>query len=233
MNCAIIPARSGSKRLPNKNIKPLLGMPLMAHTILTALASEAFDEVFVSTDSEQYAEIAKAYGASVPFLRNAKYATDEASSWDVVREAVEYYEAVGKIFSTATLLQPTSPLRSTKDLKAAFGIFANKEARAVVSVCEADYSPLWCNTLPSNGSLNGFVSTDIRTMSGQELPKYYRVNGAIYIIDLAKMGLESIDVFQDDCYAYVMPRHNSIDIDDHIDFLMAKSLMEYSNESQQ
>jgi len=224
MHCVIIPARSGSKGLKDKNVKLLAGKPLMAHTIQSAIASGIFDEIFVSTDSERYAAIAKEQKASVPFLRDKKYATDNASTWAVVKEAVSQYKSAGKIFSFVTLLQPTSPLRTVSDIMAAYEIFIEKKAKAVVSVCKADHSPLWCNVLPSNNSLNGFILPEA-AVPRQELSTYYRLNGAIYIIDLKKIDLDDVNLFQKGCYAYIMSKRNSVDIDDDIDFMLAESIM--------
>ena len=110
-NIAIIPARSGSKGVIDKNIRDLHGKPLMAYTIEAALGSGVFDEVMVSTDSEKYAQIAREWGAAVPFLRSERTSTDSASSWDMVDEVLGEYEKRGRIFDTFCLLQPTSPLR--------------------------------------------------------------------------------------------------------------------------
>ena len=106
---AIIPARSGSKGLPDKNIKPLNGKPLLAYSIEAALASGLFDTVHVSTDSERYAGIARRYGADEPFLRSAETSSDTASSEDAIREVLRRYEEMGQRFDAFMLLQPTSP----------------------------------------------------------------------------------------------------------------------------
>ena len=107
---AIIPARSGSKGLPDKNIRPLNGIPLIAYTIKAALDSGMFDTVMVSTDSEKYAEIARKYGAEVPFLRSAATSGDKSSSWDAVKEVLAQYESqLGKTYDVVALLQVTSP----------------------------------------------------------------------------------------------------------------------------
>ena len=110
MNIAIIPARSGSKGLKDKNIKNLLGKPVMAYSIEAALKSGQFSTVMVSTDSEQYAKIALEYGAEVPFFRSKTTSSDTASSWDAVLEVLSEYEKLGQRFSTFCLLQPTSPM---------------------------------------------------------------------------------------------------------------------------
>lgn len=116
-NIAIIPARSGSKGLPDKNILDLNGHPLMYYTIKAALKSGCFDTVMVSTDSEKYADIAKSCGAEVPFLRSEELSSDTAGSWDVVREVLTQYKVMGNSFDYVALMQPTSPLRNAEDKK--------------------------------------------------------------------------------------------------------------------
>ena len=181
-NLAIIPARSGSKGLKDKNIKLLNGKPLMAYTIEAAIQSKMFDEVMVSTDSEEYADIAKKYGAKVPFMRSSELSNDTASSWDVVRDVLNKYKEAGKEFDTVALLQPTSPLRTAEDIIDGYKIFNEKNANAIVAVCEVEHSPLWCNTLPDDLSMEKFIRPEILGLPRQSIPKYYRINGAIYIV---------------------------------------------------
>jgi len=223
-NLAIIPARSGSKGLIDKNIKMLYEKPLMAYSIESAIESSQFDEVMVSTDSEIYAEIAIKYGAVVPFLRSAEKSSDNSSSWDVVKEVLECYGVRGTTFNTVALLQPTSPLRTAQDINNAFAIMQEKQANAVVSVCEVDHSPLWCNVLPENGSMDRFLPKDLVTKGRQKLDTYYRINGAIYLVDVPYL-LSSQTIYDQRCFAYKMDKSRSIDIDDLIDFHIAESLM--------
>jgi len=122
-NIAIITARSGSKGLKDKNIRLLDGKPLLAYSIEAAQKSSIFDEIFVSTDSVIYADIAKKWGASVPFLRKAELSGDATSSWDVVKDAMECYTNIDKEFDMMTLLQPTSPLRTAHDITNTYNIF--------------------------------------------------------------------------------------------------------------
>jgi CMP-N,N'-diacetyllegionaminic acid synthase len=221
---AIIPARSGSKGIKNKNVRPLAGKPLIAYTILTAKESGIFDEIFVSTDSPHYADIAKEYGASVPFLRKHCLATDTASSWDVIKGTLAQYENMGYKFNIVVLLQPTSPLRIVPDITESFEMYQSKNANAVVSVCEVDHSPLWCNTLPKDLSLTKFIKKSIKNKSRQLLKKYYRINGALYIVNVSYL-LQSTDIYRDNCFAYIMPKLRSIDIDDEYDFSLAEILL--------
>ncbi len=222
-NIAIIPARSGSKGVKDKNIRCLCGKPLMAYTIEAALKSGEFDEVMVSTDSEKYADIAKRYGANVPFLRSNATATDKASSWDTVREVLSGYNKSGKNFDTFCLLQPTSPLRNSQDIKNAFSIYREKASFAVVSVCEAEHSPLWCGHLPESREFIDFLSVESMKQR-QEGKKFYRLNGAIYIVNCHKFEKETF-LYHHGSFAYIMPQDRSVDIDTEIDFRLAEILM--------
>lgn len=221
---AVIPARSGSKGLKDKNIKLLNGKPLIWYSIQAAIMSKCFDEIMVSTDSEKYAEIARECGASVPFLRSERMSTDKASSWGTVQEVLDNYKSMGKTFDTVMLLQPTSPLRSSEDIKNAFSIYKEKDADSVVGVCEMDHSPLWSNVLPESGCLDGFIRPEVKESSGRQgLPTYYRINGAIYLTKITdKLGA---DLYSNSGYAYIMPQDKSIDIDTELDFRMAEFLL--------
>ncbi|RJR26629.1 acylneuraminate cytidylyltransferase family protein [candidate division WWE3 bacterium] len=225
---AIIPARRGSKGLPDKNIRILNGKPLIAYSIVAAREAGIFDEIFLSTDSQKYADIAVQYGANVPFLRSDKLAADTASTWDCVKEALDQYHTIGKKYDIFVLLQPTSPLRTPQDIVAAVETMMINNADAVVSVCEADHSPLWCNTLPDNKSLNGFLSQEILTKTRQELPTYYRINGAIYAVKTEYFA-RSQSIYDCSSFAYIMPKENSIDIDTLLDFSIAEYLLMQKN----
>lgn len=221
---AIIPARSGSKGLKDKNIKLLKDKPMLAYTIEAALASGKYDCVHVSTDSESYAEIARTYGADQPFLRKEELSTDTAGSWDVVRWTLEQYQRLGQDFDMVTLLQPTSPLRDAADIEKAFSLFQEKAAEAVVAVCEMDHSPLWSNVLPEDGCMDGFLNQAVN-MGRQKLPTYYRINGAIYMLRTDLLWQENLNLYGPKTYAYVMPKERSVDIDDELDFIMAETIM--------
>lgn len=225
-NLAIIPARSKSKGLPNKNIKQLNGKPLIAYSIEAALESKIFDEVMVSTDSEEYASIAKKYGASVPFLRSEKNSSDSSSSWDAVKEVLCNYEKNGKVFDNICLLQPTSPLRTYSDIIDAYLMLCNKNANCIISVCEMDHSPLWCNTIPDDMSLSNFINETVVASPRQSLPTFYRLNGAIYFVKKDYLlAVEERELMKKGCFAFVMEKNKSIDIDDELDFLIAEAIM--------
>ncbi len=220
-NIAIIPARSGSKGLIDKNIKLLYGKPLIAYSIEAALESKMFVDVIVSTDSKKYAEIAREFGASVPFIRSAELSSDTASSKDVIFDVLNRYIDIGIKFDTFALLQPTSPLRTSNDIIKAYDLFSEKKANAVIGVTEVDHSPLWCGTLPDDHSLIGFIKPEIKDKSRQALEPYYRINGAIYISSV-EYYCEYGDFYKEKCYAYIMDRNVSVDIDCEIDFKMVE-----------
>ncbi len=222
---AIIPARSGSKGLKDKNIKPLLGKPLLAYTIEAAINSGVFSTVHVSTDSEEYSAIAEQFGADQPFLRDAYTSGDTSSSWDVVREVLQKYKDIGMVFDYLSLLQPTSPLRSAEDIKKAFALFDEKGARSLVSVTETDHPIQWCFSLDSTFSMNEFCRSPYKDCRRQELDKHYRENGAIYIAHAGDAIQQAFDFYQDKCFAYIMSRNRSIDIDVMLDFQIAELLM--------
>lgn len=226
-NLAIIPARSGSKGLKDKNIRLLNGKPLLTYSIEAAKYSGIFEEIYVSTDSKLYADIAIEYGANVPFLRSEMTATDTASSWDVVREALSQYEDKGRIFDTVTLLQPTTPLRTANNIKEAYELLQKNNINSVVSVCEVEHSPLWCNTLPKDGTMENFIRKDISMLPRQKLDTYYRINGAVYMVKVPYFKICK-SIYDKNCIAYIMDKEKSIDIDDEFDFKLVKAIIQIS-----
>lgn len=229
MNClAIIPARSGSKGLKDKNIKLFCGKPLMAWTIEAAIQSECFSTVIVSTDSKVYADIAKEYGAEVPFLRSNDNSSDKASTWDTAREVIKEYQNIGKKFDYICVLQPTSPLRNAEDIKQAFALLEDKNANSVVSVCELEHSISICNTLNEDLSLNGFYDSN-KSGRRQDSKIYYRLNGAIYIQKTVDL-INKENLYGENSFAYIMNKKSSLDIDDNIDFIEAEAVASASQQ---
>lgn len=224
---AIIPARGGSKRLPRKNVLDLGGKPLIAWTIEAALGCAYLDELMVTTDDVEVAEVAKGYGAAVPFLRPAILASDTATSFDAIKHAIEFYrDELGKRFDYVVLLQPTSPMRSSKDISDAIGMLAHKGADAVISVCEADHSPLWMNTLPPDRSMAGFIRDEVKNKRSQDMETFYRLNGAIYICSVDKLLKQQTFLIDGSIFAYPMSAENSVDIDTKMDFLIATCILQ-------
>lgn len=224
-NIAIIPARSGSKGIKDKNIKLLNGKPLIWYSIDAATQAQCFDEIFVSTDSLEYAKIAVQCGAKVPFLRSEELSSDTASSWDAVTECLDKYAKMGKTFETFMLLQPTSPLRKAKDIVEAYEIMKKKGANSVISLTETEHSPLWCNTLPEDGNMDNFVIKEYDNLPRQALPKYYRMNGAIYLAKIPYF-MTYKDIYREKVFSYIMDKASSVDIDEELDFDFAQLIME-------
>jgi CMP-N-acetylneuraminic acid synthetase len=221
---AIIPARGGSKRLPKKNILNLVNKPLIVWTIEAALDSKYIDKVIVSTDDKDIADISEQYGATIPFIRPSKLATDETPSIDVILHAADFFKK--NDYDYVVLLQPTSPLRTSKHIDESIELLDAKNADAIISVCKMDHSPLWSNTLEKDGNMKGFLQDDILNKRSQDLDIYYRLNGAIYICNINKIKEERSFFLKDNIFAYKMNRKSSIDIDEEIDFKLAKVLLD-------
>ena len=221
---AIIPARSGSKGLKDKNIKELNGKPLIAYSIEAAIESKMFDKIFVSTDSPKYADIAIQYGADASFLRSEENSSDTAGSWDVIREVISRFKEIGEVYDEVMLLQATSPLRTAYDIVKSIELLHEKKGNAVVSLTECDHSPIWCNTLPEDKSMDKFDKEEYKDLPRQMLPTFYRYNGAIYLVT-AKELQNKEHMLEKGCYAYIMPQSRSIDIDTALDFMIAETIM--------
>ena len=221
---ALIPARGGSKRLPRKNVKLLAGKPLIAWTIEVAKASKYIDTIIVSTDDIEIKEVSEKYGAKVPFLRPDYLSNDTASSFDVIKHSIQFLKLEDEN-NLIVLLQPTSPLRTAEELDQAIEYFVAKQALGVVSVSECEHSPLWSNTLPKNNSMEDFIRPKVKGKRSQDLPKYYRLNGSIYIYK-AQSLLKNNSIFSDETvFAFETSAYNSIDIDLEFDFRIAETIM--------
>ena len=222
-NLAIIPARSGSKGVTNKNIRDLYGKPLMAYSIEAAIKSKCFNNIMVSTDSELYASVARTYGAEVPFLRSAQTSLDSSSSWDAVDEVLRGYEDMGNSYDSFCLLQPTSPLRTADDIKNAYELLNKKNGFAVISMTALEHPIEWCGQIGESLSLNGFSfrKEDARR---QQMATTYRPNGAIYVVKVGEFRKNRF-LYRKGAYAYIMPHIRSVDIDTELDFGYAEYLM--------
>ncbi|MDE5698274.1 MAG: acylneuraminate cytidylyltransferase family protein, partial [Lachnospiraceae bacterium] len=210
-NLAVIPARSGSKGLKDKNIRKLNGKHLIGYSIEAAIRSGLFDCVHVSTDNSEYGEIAMRYGADVSFLRTAELSADTADTWDMARYVVNTFRKMGRDFDRITVLQPTSPLRTEEDIRNAYRMFEEKNAESVISVCEVNHSPLFMKPLNKDLSMEGFIDLS-RKVRRQEQEKYYRLNGAIYMLDISVLN-DIQKLYGRKSFALIMPEERSVDID--------------------
>lgn len=221
---AIIPARGGSKGLPRKNIKELNGIPLIGYTILSAINSKYVSRVVVTTDDEQIVKIAIEYGAEVPYLRPKELSKDSSSTIEAVLHLINYLQDKESYFPDyILLLQCTSPLRNTIHIDEAVDKLLNSNFEGIVSICEAEVNPYWTNVLVGD-KLEYFIKEGKEILGRQQLPKIYRINGAIFLVKIE--ALERENTFEvDNLTAYIMDEYSSIDIDNEIDFYMAEAIL--------
>lgn len=219
---ATICARGGSKGLPGKNIRPFNGKPLIVHTIEQALACPELDAVYVSTDDAAIAEVARAAGALVPFLRPAELATDSAAKLPVIEHLVRHLEAAGRSIERIVDLQPTSPLRASTDIRSA--LQACPQAPLTVSVREAGDNPYF-NLVESGADGWVHLSKGSGNTRRQDAPAVYALNGSMYVWQRAALAhAAEHGLWRVNMGVYVMPRWKSVDIDDLDDFEYAQWL---------
>lgn len=180
---AVIPARGGSKGLPKKNIQPLAGFPLIAHSILLAKMTKEIDRVIVSTDDAEISQVAQAYGAEIPFMRPKEIAQDDTPMWPVVRHALKTIEDQEKNrYDFVLLLDPTSPGRIPQDIEQSLKLLSqNKKADGIVGVSEPEFNPLWNCVIEKNGWMNNLVEAGKVYTRRQDVPKVFRINASLYI----------------------------------------------------
>lgn len=224
---AFIPARKGSKRILDKNIKVLAGKPLIAWTIDAALNADLDMDIVVSTDCEKIAQIAQAYGAEVPFLRPESLAGDHTATFDALQYTLERLQQSGRKYHHVVLLQPTSPLREDFHIVEAVNMLKRQEVNSVVSVSELNHPIEWTMPLPANQSLDGFVEQQLQKLKtrSQDAPKHYRLNGAIYCARTNEVLLHKSFYMPKGTFAYVMDKLYATDIDDLLDFEYAEFLI--------
>ena len=219
---AIIPARKGSKGLPGKNIKDLIGKPMIAYSIEEALKSKHITEVVISTDCKEIEEVAVKYGAKSPFLRPEHLATDNAKAID---NYIYIIDRINKEFGydvkEFVVLQPTSPLRKVEDIDGSIELFKGKNADSVISYTEEHHPIEWHKYITDEGKFENIFEE--RLINRQEIKKSYFPNGAVFVFDyeLIKQG----KYFSDNSYAYIMPRLRSVDVDTIEDFKYIEFLM--------
>jgi CMP-N-acetylneuraminic acid synthetase len=219
---AVVPARSGSKRAPGKNLAIVGGKPLIAHAIDAARAARSVDRVVVTTDCEKIADAARRYGAECPFLRPADLASDDAPGRAVWKHAVAWLaEHEGYRPARTVLLQPTSPLRTASDVEAAIDLHERREADWVVSVVAVQDPSPWSTPLGPEDRLAGYASIPLEWTRGQSpLEPLYRPNGAVFAARTDVL-MESVALYTDRTYAYVMPIDRSLDVDTPWDLYLA------------
>jgi len=223
---AIIPARGGSKGLPRKNIRSLLGKPLIAWTIEQALKSKYLDEVIVSTEDKEISEIAKKFGAKIPFLRPIELAQDDTPTFDVIKHAVEFYkENLNKEFDYIVLLEPTSPLRDREDIDKAIAKIAESEEiyDSLVSLGKVHLEhPSIMKLIKGNYVIP--YSQDKNFTRRQELDDVYFPYGVVYISKTDKL-MRYKTFYQDRTGFYLIERWQCYEIDDIYDFICVEAII--------
>jgi len=222
---AIIPARSGSKGIINKNITLVGERPLIYWTIEEAKSSGIIDRVIVTTDSPEIADVAMQSGAEVPFLRPAKLAQDDTPGITPILHAIEWLATYDNYYpGMVMMLQPTSPLRQSDDIINAVQLANEHNADAVVSATTTSQHPYWMKTINDSGYMEDYIEQTQPVIRRQDLPPVFALNGAIY---LAKRDiiLSQKTWYTEKTYAYIMPPERSLDIDTPWDLYLADLIL--------
>ena len=223
----IIPARGGSKGLPGKNIKELCGKPLIAWSIETGLASQYIDEVMVTTDSQEIADIASNYGAIVPFIRPTELASDTSTSFDTIKHTIEYYQnELKKTFDYIVLLEPTSPLRDKDDIdKSIEKLISEKNATAIVGISKTEsQNPAFLVTKDKQNFLIRYENKFINVLRRQDIEEVYFFEGSIYVSNIDEL-LKKKTFYHENTIGYEFPKWKSFEIDDIDDFIVVEALL--------
>jgi N-acylneuraminate cytidylyltransferase len=220
---AVVPARGGSKSIPGKNIKPLLGKPLLAWSIDVARQVSEIDRIIVSTDDPQIASVGEAFGAEI-YARPAHLATDEALVIDALKDILHRLESEGDTPEWLILLEPTCPLRSADDVRKCLELVSGGQFDSVATFKDADLNPHRAWRLV-DGIPEVFIPGAVPWLPRQRLPKACQLNGAVYIFRTSLLAEEAKSLLVGRLGAVMMPRERSQDIDDHLDFMIVEALM--------
>jgi CMP-N,N'-diacetyllegionaminic acid synthase len=223
---AIIPARGGSKGIPRKNIAMLDENPLIFYTIKAALESESLTDIVVSTDDKEIADISAELGALVPFIRPLHLSTDEAESAPVIDHTLKFMEEKrGFKYDAIMMLQPTSPLRKSTHINEALALFGSQSCDSLVSIVSVGANhPLRMKLLEGNKLTNYVDQGFWNMMPRQSLPKVFIRNGSIYLISRDSF-IQTKQLIGENCLGYQMGDNESINIDSHLDLMLAEILL--------
>ena len=219
MNLCIISARGGSKRIPRKNIKDFLGKPIIAYSIEAALQSKIFDEVMISTDDHEIAEIALKYGALVPFYRSSKNSNDYSTTADVVVEVLNDYQKLGKSFNNCCCIYPTAPFITPTKLINSYDLLLQKNALSIIPICAFSFPILRSFGMENNEIFYNYPEHE-RSRS-QDLPKSYHDCGQFYFFNVLKF-LEHKSLVGKETYGIEVPELEFQDIDTLDDWKIAE-----------
>lgn len=217
---AIITARGGSKRIPKKNIKEFCGKPIIAYSIETALESGLFDEVMVSTDSEEIADVARKYGANVPFMRSEKTSNDFATTSDVIKEVIEQYKNIGKEFEYIFCIYPTAPFITKERLIEAAELLEKNNPAEVIPVVPFSFPPQRCFVVDENNYMS-YKYKEFSQMRSQDLEKWYHDAGQFYVYNTNKY-LSLNGIITEDIMPIILSEMEVQDIDNEDDWKIAE-----------
>lgn len=208
---AIIPARGGSKRIPRKNIKPFFGKPVIAYAIELALKSKLFDRVIVSTDDDEIADIARSFGAGVPFMRSTKNATDTASTFDVLKEVLEWYKQKGEEYEIGCCIYPVSPLIKLQSLKESLTKLVSGDYDSVIPIARFSHPIQRAMLINNKGeiAINNFEDFKKNT---QELEVFYHDTGQFYWFDTKKCLIKN-KLLDNNSTSYILDNDEYQDVD--------------------
>lgn len=223
---AIIPARGGSKGIPKKNIKPLLGKPLIAWTIEQAQKSNYLSRIFVSTEDKEIAAIAKKYGVEIPFLRPDELAQDNSPTSDAVIHSLDTFEKMGDVYDIVIILEPTSPLRKKEDIDKAIETYLenSSESESLVSVGEVHLENPHIMKVIENNHIIPFLENKQKIFQRQQLPAVYFPYGVIYL-STVRAFRKSGTFYQETTLPYKIERWQNYEIDDIFDFYCVESIL--------
>lgn len=216
---AIITARGGSKRIPHKNIKEFCGKPIIAYSIEAAKAAGSFDEIMVSTDDPEIAEIAKKYGAKVPFMRSAENADDFATTRDVVREVLEQYAEQGQYFEAVCCIYPTAPFITGKRLAEAMNLLEEKAADSVFPVVAFSFPPQRSIVLQEGRA--AFKWPEHALTRSQDLEPFYHDCGQFYCLNTKAFAEQNL-LIMEKTYPVILDEMEVQDIDNETDWKLAE-----------
>ena len=219
---AIITARGGSKRIPKKNIRDFCGKPIIAYSIQAALDSNIFDEVMVSTDSEEIADVAKKYGAKVPFMRSEKTSDDFATTQDVLEEVIAEYSKMGREFEYFACLYPTAPFITAKKLQDAYNVFTKENAHQLTSVVKFSFPPQRAFVI-RDGYLK-YQYPEYASARSQDLEPIYHDSGQFYFYE-TKAFKNKTGINCEKTIAYILKETEVQDIDTIEDWIIAEEKM--------
>ena len=222
MNVAIVPARGGSKRIPNKNIKPFLGKPIISYSIRAAKEADVFDHVIVSTDSEEIARVAKEYGAEVPFMRPAGLADDLTPTAPVLAHALNWLAENGMSAKYACCIYATAPFVQAQYIREGYETLVNKEVASVFSVTTFPFPIFRALRIAEDGHLEMFWPEHELTRSN-DLPEAYHDAGQFYWLD-CETFLREQKLYSRDALPIILPRYLVQDIDTLEDWQTAERM---------